>query len=72
MRPDAAVEHVELDAGTCAFLEACAAGRTLAEAAAAALAVSAEADLAHLMAQLLAAGAFGRMHVSDRQPQELE
>jgi len=72
VRPGAAVEHVELDAGTCAFLDSCAAGRTLANAAAAALTVSAETDLARLMAQLLETGAFGRLHVSDRQPQELE
>jgi hypothetical protein len=72
VRPGAAVEYVELDAGTCAFLDACGAGRTLAEAAAAALAASAAADLARLMAQLLEAGAFGRRHGPDRQPQELE
>jgi hypothetical protein len=72
VRPAAAVEHVGLDAAACAFLEACAAGWTLADAAAAALTASAETDLAHLMAQLLEAGAFGRLHVTDRQPQELE
>ncbi len=72
VRPGAAVEHVALDAAACAFLDCCAAGQTLADAAAAALAVSAETDLAHLMAQLLEAGAFGRLHVPDRQPQELE
>jgi Putative DNA-binding domain len=72
VRPGGAVEHVELDAGTCSFLDSCAARRTLAGAAAAALAVSAETDLVRLMAQLLQAGAFGHMYVSDRQPQELE
>jgi hypothetical protein len=61
-----AVEHVALDAAACAFLDACAAGGTLADAAAAALAVNAETDLAHLMAQLLEAGAFGRLHVPAR------
>ncbi len=66
VRPGAAVEHAELDAAACAFLDACAAGRTLADAAAAALALSAETDLARLMAQLLEAGAFGRLDVSDQ------
>ena len=71
MRPVGAVEHVALDAAACAFLDACAAGGTLADAAAAALAVNAETDLARLMAQLLEAGAFGHLHVPDRNP-ELE
>jgi hypothetical protein len=61
VRPRAAVEHVALDAAACAFLDACAAGRTLGEAAAAALAVHGDADLAGLMKQLLEAGAFGSM-----------
>jgi hypothetical protein len=42
----------------CAFLAACAAGRPVADAAAAAIEAQADADLALLMEQLLAAGAF--------------
>jgi len=70
VRPEAAVEHVELDAAACAFLDACAAGRTLADAAAAALAVSAETDLARRMARLLDAGAFGHMDLLPHEPQD--
>ncbi len=72
VRPEAVVGHLALDAGTCAFLDACAAGRTLADAAAAALAASAATDLLRLMAQLLEAGAFARLHVPDRRTKELE
>jgi hypothetical protein len=70
VRPRAAVEHVELDAATCAFLDACAAGRTLAAAAAAALAVRADADLAGLMKRLLDAEVFGSLDVLEHEPQE--
>jgi len=70
VRPRAAVEHVELDAPACAFLDACAAGRTLAAAAAAALAVRADADLAELMKRLLDAEAFGSLDVLEQEPQE--
>ncbi|OYY52873.1 MAG: hypothetical protein B7X59_05620, partial [Polaromonas sp. 39-63-203] len=56
-RPTAAVRWTGLDAAGCAFLDACAAGRTLAHAADAALAQQADADLAQLMATLLEAGA---------------
>jgi hypothetical protein len=65
VRPEAAVAHAEIDAATCAFLDACAAGLILADAAAAALAVRAEADLARLMAALLDAGAFGALQVQE-------
>ncbi len=70
VRPRAAVEHLELDAAACAFLDACAAGRTLAAAAAAALAVRADADLAGLMKRLLDAEAFGSLDVLEQEPQE--
>jgi hypothetical protein len=63
VRPQAAVEYTELDAAACAFLDACAAGGTLGEAAAAALAVRADADLAALMTRLLEAEAFGSLDV---------
>jgi hypothetical protein len=68
VRPGGTVGNVDLDAAGCAFLDACAAGGTLADAAAAALAADGEADLARLMARLLEAGAFGRM--DDHAPKE--
>ncbi len=61
LRPRARVEHLELDAAGCAFLDACAAGRDLAAAALEALAREPSADLARLMQRLLEAGAFGAM-----------
>jgi hypothetical protein len=70
VRPRGRVENAALDAAGCAFLDACAAGETLAEAAAAALAVDARADLAQLMSQLLEAGAFGRMDSLDHSPED--
>lgn len=69
LRPAGAVEHVELDAAGCAFLDTCAAGGTLADAAGAALAVRADADLALLMARLLEAGAFGALLHAPEEPQ---
>jgi hypothetical protein len=60
-RPRDAVEWRPLDRAGCAFLDACAAGGTLAEAAAAALAAQGNADLARLMATLLEAGALCRL-----------
>jgi hypothetical protein len=70
VRPGGSVGNVDLDASGCAFLDACASGGTLAEAAAAALAVDAQADLAQLMSQLLEAGAFGRMDHLDHPAEE--
>jgi hypothetical protein len=64
-RPGSAVENVDLDVAGCAFLDACATGGTLGDAAAAALAADAQADLARLMARLLEAGAFGQMDILD-------
>ena len=57
-RPGGAVAWTALDAAGCAFLDACAAGRPLADAASQALARHAGGDLAQLMATLLDAGAF--------------
>jgi hypothetical protein len=57
-RMQGAVAWVELDKAGCHFLDCCKAGRTLAEAAAAALAVRPDADLASLLSSVLAAGAF--------------
>jgi hypothetical protein len=61
VRPEAAVRTVPLDRAGCAFLDACSGGGTLADAAAAALAVDSTADLSALLAQTLAAGAYGRL-----------
>jgi len=61
VRPRGAVEWIALDAAACAFLDACAAGASLAAAAQAALDTQGDADLAQLMSTLLAAGAFSRM-----------
>jgi len=58
VRPRDTVEWIALDAAGCAFLDACAAGGTLAEAARAALEVQGDANLARLMSNLLEAGAF--------------
>lgn len=61
-RPHDAVEARCIDAAACAFLDACAAGHTLADAALAALATDPQTDLAQLMAGLLDAGAFTELH----------
>jgi hypothetical protein len=66
VRPRDAVRGCPLDRGGCAFLDACAAGRTLADAGLAALAAEPDADLAALGAQLFAAGAFGGMGLAPR------
>jgi hypothetical protein len=60
-RPDDAVRWIALERADCAFLDACAEGRTLAEAAEAAVAASPGANLAALMARQLAAGAFAQL-----------
>ena len=57
-RPAGAVQWQPLAAAGCAFLDACARGEPLDAAAAAALAVQENADLARLLASLLEAGAF--------------
>lgn len=56
-RQDGAVTWCAADEADCAFLDACVSGISLAEAAAAALAVQPDADLAQLLAKLLRAGA---------------
>jgi hypothetical protein len=61
VRPHDSVASLALDCGECAFLDCCAAGGTLADAACAALDAAAATDLQHLMQRLLAAGAFARM-----------
>jgi hypothetical protein len=68
VRPRDAVAWIALDAAGCAFLDVCAAGGTLAEAAQAALDVQGHADLTRLMSTLLEAGAFGRMNFNNNQP----
>ena len=57
-RPEAAVIWCAAGEADCAFLDACARSETLGSAAAAALAVDPQADLADLLARLLGAGAF--------------
>jgi hypothetical protein len=61
VRPCDAVRWIALDAAGCAFLDACAAGRTLGAAARSALEADSDANIAQLLAMLLGAGAFGRM-----------
>jgi hypothetical protein len=65
VRPRDTVEWMALDAAGCVFLDACAAGCTLAGAAQAALQVQDEVDFTRLMSALLEAGAFGRMRLAD-------
>jgi hypothetical protein len=70
VRPHDAVEWFALDAAACALLDACAAGRTLAEAAQTALDVRGDCDLAKLMSNLLTAGAFSRMRFGNDQAED--
>lgn len=58
LRPHDRVRWLELDAGACAFLDACADGQSLAAAAQAAIARSPSCSIATLVSELLAAGAF--------------
>lgn len=60
-RPSEAVQWIELGAADCAFMDACAAGKPLAEATLAALTVQENVDLTRLMATLLGSGAFRDM-----------
>ncbi|MGH6608906.1 MAG: DNA-binding domain-containing protein, partial [Burkholderiaceae bacterium] len=57
-RPHGAVQAIEVSAAACAFLDACAAGRPMMDAALAALEIDSAVDLSLLMATLLDAGAF--------------
>jgi hypothetical protein len=59
LRPEAAVRWLPLSAGGCACLDACAAERSLAEAAQAAVCAAPACNLAELLAYLLSAGASG-------------
>lgn len=58
VRPQLAVEHYAIDRASVAFLDACAAMRTLGEAAQAALDVDPDTDLSRCLAQLIACGVF--------------
>lgn len=69
-RPRDAVQWVALDRAGCAFLDACTAGGTIADAVQAALAVQGNAGLARLMTTLLEAGAFTRLHPDHAPPTE--
>jgi len=70
VRPRDAVVWIALDAAGCAFLDACAAGRTLTAAADAALDVQGNANFARLMSTLLAAGTFSGMSFPPQFKQE--
>lgn len=63
-RPQDSVQWRALDHAGCAFLDTCAAGGTVADAAQAALEVEPDADLGRLMANLLEAGAFSRLDMN--------
>ncbi|MGQ0751403.1 MAG: HvfC/BufC family peptide modification chaperone [Betaproteobacteria bacterium] len=60
-RPDDGVRWIGLDAAGCAFLDACAAGDSIAVGIEAALGANRDIDLTRLMASLLEAGAFGAL-----------
>lgn len=68
VRPRSVVQWMPLSAAGCAFLDACSAGRPLAEAAATALETDRKTDLAQLLARLLEAGAFGQISGADDSP----
>ncbi len=61
VRPYVTVETIELSAGGCAFMNACASGAPLSDAGLAALDAEHDIDLSTLIAQLLNVGAFGEM-----------
>lgn len=61
MRPDMTVDHRRLSRSEWMFLGACRAGRTLGEAATAALRPNPHVNLSHLFAGLLSAGVFTRL-----------
>ncbi len=63
-RPQDNVQWRALDHAGCAFLDTCAAGGTVADAAQAALEAQAGADLGRLMTTLLEAGAFSRLDLN--------
>ncbi len=63
VRPHGAVDSHDLDHAGCVFLDHCAAGATLGQAAAAAVGGDPDCDIASLMAQLLQVGAFARPEI---------
>jgi hypothetical protein len=63
-RPHGTVQWLALDKGAHLFVETCANGGPLGQAAAAALAVNENINLQHWMSKLLAAGAFSRASIS--------
>lgn len=67
-RPQDSVQWVALDRAGCGFLDACAAGGTVAEATRAALDVDSAADMSQLIATLLDAGAFSRVRDTSGHP----
>jgi len=62
IRPDGQVRWQPANAGACRFLDACRAGMSVAEAAAAALAKEPELDVAAMLGGLVQAGAFTSFH----------
>jgi hypothetical protein len=66
-RPRGVVTWRALDRAGCVFLDACAAGSTVAAATQAALDIDSAADLSQLIATLLDAGAFSRIRIDNRQ-----
>jgi len=64
-RPHDAVQWVTLDRAGCRFMDSCAAGGTVADAAQAALESDPHANLAQLISLLLQAGAFSRLQRHD-------
>jgi hypothetical protein len=69
-RPEDAVQWIAIEPGAAAFLSACARGEPLAQAATAALDAQPGADLATMMAQLLDAGAFAQLQLSDQNEEQ--
>lgn len=65
-RPRDVVTWRGLDRAGCVFLDACAAGGTVAEATQAALDIDRKADLSQLIATLLDAGAFSRIRIDNQ------
>ena len=70
VRPHGEVRSMALDQAGCAFLDACAAGNTLAAAAAAALAADPGADLSALLERTLDAGAYGQLVLASAECEE--
>ncbi len=64
VRPGGSVQALELGAGGCAFMDACAVGSRLSDAGVAALDAEPQVDLAALLAQLLRAGAFAQILIA--------